>query len=471
MDTPRALCIGDILDLIFREIEYDKPALAACARTCRWISPMALDYLWKELDKSTPMKKLLPNLWNEDGTYKTAVHPDEWKRFDEYAGRVEDLGVDELDTRERYLWQLYCQLCSLRPGVIPFPNLRKLRLYQDYEQADHAASLLLFPPSLRSLRVDFGFVIFNSSLRVAEGYLQAAAQQVPMLEHLSMHGDPPGTSYMCLMQYKHLHTLDLRHSLTVDAQVYRDLVSAVSCMKDLVELHLPDQGMNGINGHCIPNCRGFLSLQVLGIHASPKTITQFLHTLDTLSLRAVICKGGNIPSTSFEWRECVRKLCVHHGASLRSVHLQSHAINVWDDSGSRQRVFRDITASLLELHLLEDIMLEFLMADLPTEDLYAVAAAWPNLRRLKIISKIDYSNRASDDPSTYNCLILLAQLCPKLIHLELCFQDDKLPDIAECPLLSHGLRELKLDVPHRVKDRLIPFLDRIFPQKHLYWTR
>jgi len=69
MDIPRALCIGDILDLIFRELKDDKPALRACALTCRYLLPIALDYLWKELQTSTPVKRLLPNLWNPDGTY------------------------------------------------------------------------------------------------------------------------------------------------------------------------------------------------------------------------------------------------------------------------------------------------------------------------------------------------------------------------------------------------------------------
>jgi hypothetical protein len=438
------------------------------------------------------MKKLLPNLWNNDGIYvshiplrychlpnkiayiflqRTAVPSDEWRRFDEYALRVEVLGVDELDTRERYVWQLYCQVCSLRPGVIPFPNLRKLRLYQDYEQADHAASLLLFPPSLRSFRIDFGSATFNRSLRVAEGYLQAAAQQVPTLEHLSMHGDPPQTSYMCIVQHKHLRVLDLRHSHTVDAQVYRDLISTASTMNELVEFHLPDQGMNGISG-CIPCCKGFRLLRVLGIHASPSNIFQLLDTLDTPCLRAVVCKGGNIQSTPFEWRMCVERLCIQHGLSLRSVELRSRGINVWDsNTGTRRQMFKDITTSLLQLHLLEDVALEFFMVDLSTEDLYAMASAWPCLRHLKIRSRISHHNRAPGDPPTYNCLIFLARLCPKLIHLELFFQDDELPDISEWPLLSHGLRELKLDVPRRIRDQLVPFLDRLFPHKYDQWIR
>ena len=403
---------------------------------------------------------------------RTTVDSTEWERFDKYVVHVEALGVDELDTRERYRWQLYCQVCSLRPGIIPFPNLRRLRLYQDYEQADHTASLLLFPLSLRELRIDFGSASFNRPLRIAEGYLQAAARQVPRLEHLRLHGDPPATSYMCIAQFKHLHILDLRYSHTIDTQIYRDLILAASTMRELIEFHLPDQGMNGIRGSCIPPCKGFRPLRVLGIQASPNNIVQFLDTLDTPGLRAVICKGGNIQSTPFEWQECVQKLCRHHSASLQSVDLRSRAMNFWDPNiGNRQDIFKVITASLLDLHRLQDVTLEFFMVDLSTEDLYAMASAWPNLRHLEIRSKIDHYNRPVDGPSTYNCLLYLAQLCPELVHLELFFQDDKLPDITQWPMLSHGLRELKLDVPHRVRDQLAPFLDRIFPRKHDQWTR
>jgi len=467
MAIHRALLIPDILNLIFQEIKHDKSTLASAALTCRSLSPMALDFLWKTLDTSTPMKRLLPNLWNADGTYKTVIDPSLWKHFDAYAKRVEVLGVDELDARERYRWQLYCQVCSLRPGVIPFPNLRKLRLYQDFEQADRDRSLLLFPSSLCELRIDFGSITFNRSLRVAEGYMQSAALQVPMLKNLSLHGDPPATAYMCISQFEHLCILDLRHAQTIDAQAYQHLITSASTMTQLVELHLPNQGMNGITGNCIPMCKGFNRLQVLGIHSSPNNITQFLDTLDTPSLRVVICKGGNIQSKFSEWLECVRRICSNHGDSLRSVELRSRALNVWDSGfGGRQQMFKEIIMFLRALHRLEEVVLEFFMVDLPIEDLHAMAAAWPNLRRLKIKSKIVHRSRTTDSPSTYNCLITLAQLCPKLVHLELFIQDDKLPNITEWPRLSHRLRELKLDVPRLIKDQLEPFIDLIFPEKH-----
>jgi hypothetical protein len=73
MNTHRALCIGDVLDLIFEELKDDKPALAACALTCRFLLPIALDYLWKELKTSMPIKRLLPDLWNADGTYVSSL--------------------------------------------------------------------------------------------------------------------------------------------------------------------------------------------------------------------------------------------------------------------------------------------------------------------------------------------------------------------------------------------------------------
>jgi hypothetical protein len=69
MAVLRALLVPDILILILQEIKHDKSALASVAFTCRSLSPMALDFLWKELETSTPMKRLLPILWNADGTY------------------------------------------------------------------------------------------------------------------------------------------------------------------------------------------------------------------------------------------------------------------------------------------------------------------------------------------------------------------------------------------------------------------
>lgn len=69
MSIYRTLIVDEILDLILQEIVCDKAALASMARTCGWISEMALDFLWRELDTSTPVKKLLPNLWDKEGNY------------------------------------------------------------------------------------------------------------------------------------------------------------------------------------------------------------------------------------------------------------------------------------------------------------------------------------------------------------------------------------------------------------------
>ena len=126
-------------------------------------------------------------------------------------------------------------------------------------------------------------------------------------------------------------------------------------------------------------------------------------------------------------------------------------------------MFKDIIVPLLALHKLEEIALEFFMVDLLTKDLYDMASAWPNLRHLKIKFKISHLRC---DHSAYNSLISLARLCPELNHLELVFQDDKLPDIAEWPLLTHGLRELKLGVPYPIRYKLGLFLNRIFPERN-----
>jgi hypothetical protein len=76
METHRAFLVPEILNLIFQEIKHDKAALASAALTCRSLSSIAMDFLWKELETSTPIKRLLPNLWNVDGTYVSDLNSD-----------------------------------------------------------------------------------------------------------------------------------------------------------------------------------------------------------------------------------------------------------------------------------------------------------------------------------------------------------------------------------------------------------
>lgn len=76
METHHALLVPEILNLIFQEIKHDKAALVSAALTCRSLLSVAMDFLWKELETSTPIKRLLPNLWNADGTYVSDLTSD-----------------------------------------------------------------------------------------------------------------------------------------------------------------------------------------------------------------------------------------------------------------------------------------------------------------------------------------------------------------------------------------------------------
>jgi len=167
---------------------------------------------------------------------------------------------------------LYFMCSEMRPGVIPFRHLRNLRL-SDGDNT-HKISLLLFPPRLRRLRVQFNWRHGNM-LHPPDVYLCVASRQVPRLEQLKLTGYATPTSLMCVSEFKCLQTLDLRGydywmrstlpPVPRDATLRYLLLSISEMKRNLIF------SLGGLEDHDIPNIArcGFHTLEVISISAHP----------------------------------------------------------------------------------------------------------------------------------------------------------------------------------------------------------
>jgi len=302
------------------------------------------------------------------------------------------------------------------------------------------------------------------SLCYGEICLWAVARQVPKLEWLRLAGSPPRSSLLCVMEYRELRTLDL---LQVDINdggdrhIFRDLIAALSSLKQLIKLLLPHVGLVEED---MPRDKGFERLHSLTVAGPPKALITFLDALSTHTLRDVTLGHGTRNHLLFDvagWQDCVTRLCALHGPSLRTIDLRLTILT--RDIGLCRM---GIVIPILELHHLEVFAMYSLGARLSVNDVQTMASAWPHLQILRLGLDIIADEKAPYNPrlSAFHCLIPLARLCCKLTTLEIRMIGRILPDLASWPTIHHGLVNLDLDVPNVVEaDPVIHILHNIFP--------
>jgi hypothetical protein len=325
---------------------------------------------------------------------------------------------------------------------------------------------LLFPASLRYLELSFGFPgMVNDPGCCGEVWLSTAARQAPTLERLDLAGSPPRTSLLCITEHKNLHIVDLYH-VAINARdggpVYRDLLIALSSLKQLTTLHLPHTGVAAAD---MPCCKGFQHLKHLTISARPSVLVMFFDCLLTCNLREVILSQSSSLYEPFdipELHDCVAKLCSLHGSSLRMVDLRFAAP---DGLGQEKTNDMDVLYPLLELHHLEIVTIINRSGRLFVSGVEAMALAWPHLRILKLSLDIIPDEKPDTlNVSAYQCLIPLARFCEKLTDLDIRIVDKHMVELESWSIMHHRLVNLALDVPHTLDpEPLIPLVYCIFP--------
>ena len=338
---------------------------------------------------------------------------------------------------------LYCQLWKYRPGALSLPAVRELHL----SALLRPPPFFLLPPLLRCLYFTFTFWP-RGDHPADKQYLSAVADQAHFLEELSLYGLVQLAPFARLPELKYLHTLQLS-----GAELPEGAMRIISALPALTHLELPKVGWKDTLSS------GFSRLEYLVLAGHAPRVIELLDSLTTTHLRSIMIHNSVLdmsPSSRTEWQQCFEKIKERFEPSLRSVSTQAVAR---DDGLSAAELFKP----LLDLHRLEEFGLSELIA-LSIRDVLAMASAWPNLRRLSLEIPPIFRNPDDAQLSALHCLTFFARNCPKLTHLNMGIGDQDLPTVAQFPLLSHGLTDLRLHTPH-VHDYMLlaRLLDRIFP--------
>jgi hypothetical protein len=258
-------------------------------------------------------------------------------------------------------------------------------------------------------------------------------------------------------------------------------MSLLSSLPALTDLELPEAALESLD---ISSCMGFHQLEAITLSGHPSNIVKFFEAITTTKLHIIaICNSSfdTSPGTSTEWNACFESIRVSQfgSSSLRSVKIKA-TVGLIDG----KLTVIELLKSLMDLHQLEEFSLSGLVPKIFTQDIVAMASAWPHLKRFTlnippsplIADQPPGSETESDlfsDPSSHSststlqCLTSFARLCPKLIALNLALADELLPPIvSQPPALGHSLEHLRLmtrapfDYMHlaRLVDRLFPTL-------------
>lgn len=361
---------------------------------------------------------------------------------------------------------LYCYIATVRPGIVPFPFLRKLQLFERID----TPPIFLLPTSLRYLHINFSYW-HSKDLRCGEQYLVAAIDQVPNLEELKFYGSVPSSSLARCADLKCLLNLQLD-----SAELPPGSIAILSSLPALTVLELPRYSR--LDGD-IPPRMGFDQLESFTLSGHPSVIVKLLETITSPKLGRIAIHNSPLdmyPGTFTEWNACFECIRDRFGSFLRAFEIK--AVAAVDRMSTTE-----LLQPLMDLYQLRHLVLSGLVQSISTEGLLGMAFAWPHLRYFAVHippirvspaldrSEVDASPSSFSRPSEsiLDVLVSFARLCPDLsaLAIGLAIDDDQFPPISQFPALSHNLRDLRLAIqtPSEVKDYmpLARLLDRLFP--------
>lgn len=469
-------------------------ALARTARSCRALSDIALDILWRKLDDIGSLLVLLSAfkffdcieaeervtidtdteiayepLW----LLREEILPGEWTRFEQYARRVRiltRLGPSKLEPAA------LVQLFRLTNGKPLLPNIEEIE-YEEWHAFDPSI-LFLVTPSLRILRVNVSRntvardpqhkrtnVALDLVLRRSSGALEdrdVSLTDVPLLFGLAADLLPRN-------QCSNLtHAAFVGWEPLMDFNLLRGLASLPNLTDLSISLHREDQLSDYFRAH-----QSFQSLRNLRLNGAATQLAPFLEA------EAVSAPHLHSLEVEIEWyidrapELCHRSaaaICANYSASLREIKMGTPRGSHSNGNTLPESPFLAAFEPLLGMHDLERIHLRahrkwsLVLSD---EELHRMADAWPMLTDLRL--EVPSANSSLSPAS----VLYLASQCPNLRTLALPTVDiECLEDPETYPFLSHGLRQLEVgDDFYGLKSQrmaefvplLAGFVDRLFP--------
>ncbi|KAG0704292.1 hypothetical protein DFH29DRAFT_389520 [Suillus ampliporus] len=458
-----ALLVDEIvLNILAALREADKPyrQLNAVARSCRFLSPLALDILWSELPDVRPLLQYLkPRISNDPCSSVPSAC------FQRAASRVRKLSCPALAcgdshsqlalTERLQFLSMMCTTTSL------FPNLRQLS-WTDTDRSRYVYIPLFLSPTLESLELDF---FFHKPPEFP--FLTLLPQLCPNLHSvsiskhsvISLSGDEGPSAIRMICQLPRLTTLECKASTISEADILH-----LSQLKSLVALTLGiPSWMSSNHGSLAPHSSmatkdradrsWFCNLRNLHLRAYSMQIITFFMRRGSRPLQSVVFDVSEAPTTA-SLTECFSTLyssqCDNECSAMRSIKVSDALSNA--TLGVSQLiphskvitvdVFKPLFA-FTKLRVLDlGVCLSFSLGD---SDLTAMASSWPELEVLRLNEGRGWRPSTTEPrPSiTIRGLQSLCALCPKLYQIAIVL--NALDLFLPCPITPLSMHTPKQD--------------------------
>ena len=480
-----------------------RKALFMSAITCRALSDLALDVLWRALDDIRPLLRLLPTYKRPLPVIVSVVRslvrsfvgpqtdigilqvlqpnitPATWAKFESYASRVREIGYStSIKEVHPSVWTFLTVKCE---GSTLLPHLCRLEA-RGLSPDDLSPLFLLLSPSLRSLSLSFGRKSGEdvAAPEVIIITLQHATQVAPRVEsfHISSHNRFSRNHLSKLQQFSKLTELSLGATFVFDETMVRQLSTTTSLRSLSIAIgHIQSSSLQDLADN-------FQSLNRLALRGDLTDLANFilafsLPHLDALTLQANDC---NKPQT---FRPQFASICQHlaPSTSLTRIDLEFRSGMIVQ----RQETLLQYLEPLLSFPGMERCNLIFYNTapSVCDEDLIRLGDAWPNLQYLNFkefttdnerygqYSK--YGHLWCNAPDIQHPTVLglteLARRCPTLRYIHLVTADvSALPSVDAVSHLDHPMREMSFDHVHnaassgQTRCAVAEVLDAAFPK-------
>ncbi|KAG1792902.1 uncharacterized protein HD556DRAFT_527105 [Suillus plorans] len=454
-----ALLVNEILLNILaavQEADTSCSQLNALARTCHFLSPLALDFLWSDLPDVRPLLQYMKPVISNDT--RTSVP---CASFQGAASRVRKLSCPPLafsDTHSQVALTERLRLLSMmRITTSLFPNLRRLS-WTDTDQSRYVYIRLFLSPTLESLELDFFFhkpPDFPFLTLLPE--LCPNLHSISISKHsvISLSEDEGPSAVQTICQLPRLTALECKSSTISETDLLR-----LSQLKSLTTLSLGiPSWVSSDHGSLAPrssrtarDCAAsswFCNLRDLHLRAySIPIITSFVEP-GCRPLQSVIFDISEAP-TSTSLTECFSTLyssqCDKECSTMRSIEVRdslSNAILAVSQLLPNSKIITvDVFKPLFAFTKLRvfdlGVCLSFSLSD---SDLTVMASSWPELEVFCLNDRRGWHPSASEPKLsiTVRGLQSLCALCPRLYQIAIV-----LNALSPCPITSLSSRQAAL---------------------------
>ncbi|KZT64518.1 hypothetical protein DAEQUDRAFT_698588 [Daedalea quercina L-15889] len=178
----RVLDIPEIVELIFSFLDKKDNVNNACV--CKRWSGIALDSVWRSVDDTTQLLRLLAPLDTRYNAFTRTLNAEDWRRFERYARRVRKLSYSVDRNDSPYLGaRVFDEIARSRTTLNILPNLTSLEWFSD--ETRHA--VVFMGQNVRC----FSVFLHKSLEYPLSNSFKDISTRMPSLTHLDLAFDFP----------------------------------------------------------------------------------------------------------------------------------------------------------------------------------------------------------------------------------------------------------------------------------------